>query len=425
MSRLIPSRSRFRIGASIQAAAFVLLVSSGGVARGQDGLGLGTGTASCTLADTSTITLLNATLPIPPLPATGTLDISIDQGQARCDIIEFDPILISGIGFVCITPAEGCPAGTINCNGMGAACVGDCNQDGVVDVSEAVTASNIALELAAADACPAADVNQDGVQVDDLVASVGNLLNGCSGIDVNVVSNHIIGDCTGNDDCVAQCETYCADLGLEPIVGFGCEGFCDGGDFDGEPCVLDTDCTNGSCNGADQVPFGNVCECQCADTAAPPPPAEGAISCSLGSNIVVETAAPCDGADVLITVGTRCIPLTTERAEAVLLRANGYICWGTDEPCGTDEDCPEGQECKDTPRGRVCGGSAADCTSSPCPDGQTCGTARIGPVNDTGAPADCSAAAEGSFSGTSLRGYVNFFGSTIGDLVTKNSIDCQ
>lgn len=422
MSRLLHSSSRFRAGASIQAFAFVLLVSSAGVAQARDGLGLGTGTVACQLADTSTLTLLNQTLPIPPLETSGTLDIAVDgQGAVSCNIIEFNPISLVGIGFVCISAPEIAP------------CIGDCNNDGMVDVGELVTSTNVALGLQDPGVCPLLDPSGDGVAIDDVVGAVGSAIEGCPGnpcpdgivncpnlggsatpIGVDLISDRVIGECTSNEDCQNQCAAYCDELGKVPTdSGFGCEGFCDGGERDGEACVCDAagsgagscatnpdlpDCPGGSCNGADGVAFGNVCECQCVDTSVGDPPAEGAFSCSLGSSIIVERAAPCGDGDILITVGTRCIPLTTASAETVLLSANGLICSGSQAICSTDEDCPEGE---------------------------TCGTGMIGPDMATGNPGTCEGIASGSFSGVGLRGYVNFFGSTIGDLVTKNSVDCQ
>ena len=140
MIRLLHSSSGIRVGASISAMALVSLVASADVARGQ-GVGLGTGSAACELANTSTITLLNATLQIPPLEVAGSLDISVDNGAVTCNIIEFDPINIAGVGFICITPPEdSCPSGILACPSDGGAglpvCMGDCDDSGSVDVSE-------------------------------------------------------------------------------------------------------------------------------------------------------------------------------------------------------------------------------------------------------------------------------------------------
>lgn len=59
-------------------------------------------------------------------------------------------------------------------------CRGDCNGDGVVIVSELITAVKIALEKKTIEHCTAADSNEDGsVGVDEIVGAVGNALTGC------------------------------------------------------------------------------------------------------------------------------------------------------------------------------------------------------------------------------------------------------
>ena len=63
---------------------------------------------------------------------------------------------------------------------VGAACTGDCDNDGTVTVSELITGVNIALGTMLASACEAFDSNSDGlVTVNELVAGVGNALCGC------------------------------------------------------------------------------------------------------------------------------------------------------------------------------------------------------------------------------------------------------
>jgi hypothetical protein len=70
-----------------------------------------------------------------------------------------------------------------------AICIGDCNSDGEVTVSELVTAVNVALESSPIDACAAADTSGDGtVTVDEVVAAVSNALNGCPPMDTPMPS---------------------------------------------------------------------------------------------------------------------------------------------------------------------------------------------------------------------------------------------
>lgn len=60
------------------------------------------------------------------------------------------------------------------------ACVGDCNEDGVVTIDELVLCADIALRAQSVELCPLADLNEDErVNVDELVQAVDSTLNGC------------------------------------------------------------------------------------------------------------------------------------------------------------------------------------------------------------------------------------------------------
>ncbi len=48
----------------------------------------------------------------------------------------------------------------------------------------------------------------------------------------------------------------------------------------------------------------------------------GDIKCQLPTAINVEALAPCDGTDIIIAVGTVCIPLSTQSSDNALLTAN-------------------------------------------------------------------------------------------------------
>ena len=59
-------------------------------------------------------------------------------------------------------------------------CVGDCDGNGTVIISELITGVNIALDRANVAVCRAFDTTSDGrVTIDELVAAVGNALGGC------------------------------------------------------------------------------------------------------------------------------------------------------------------------------------------------------------------------------------------------------
>jgi hypothetical protein len=76
------------------------------------------------------------------------------------------------------TPTVATP--TTTPTSVAAACVGDCNGDGVVTVAEIITGVNIALGSFAIDRCQAIDANgNSAVSINELIAAVNNLLRGC------------------------------------------------------------------------------------------------------------------------------------------------------------------------------------------------------------------------------------------------------
>jgi hypothetical protein len=59
-------------------------------------------------------------------------------------------------------------------------CVGDCDENGIADVYEAILSIRIALEKESLETCEAIDANHDGfATADELVMAVGNLIDGC------------------------------------------------------------------------------------------------------------------------------------------------------------------------------------------------------------------------------------------------------
>lgn len=270
----------------------------------------------------SSILIQTQALPLPPFNPVGAVDIdcgTVDpitgKAPCTCELQDLVPIEIVGIGFVCFTQ------GSAGCD------VGEIDCDG------------------------------------------GNAL------DVTMDSDHNIGACTGNPDCAGQCAAYCAP---DSVFNSGCEGFCDGGVRNGLPCAADSECPGGSCPGKDGLPHGNICGCDClAIGGAPSGP--GAMQCNLDVNIDVETAGPCGDGDVLIAVGERCIPLTTEALSSQLHNANAT-------------------PFKDFP---------------------------VPPEIDSGARIDCDDLASSATTGLRLVGTVNFFDSTIGDLNTMEAFTCQ
>ena len=59
-------------------------------------------------------------------------------------------------------------------------CVGDCDHDGKVTVTEIIKGVNIALGSLTLDRCPEFDANHNGgVTINEIITAVNNALNGC------------------------------------------------------------------------------------------------------------------------------------------------------------------------------------------------------------------------------------------------------
>ncbi len=188
--------------------------------------------------------------------ACGTPDAASGTAPCTCGLAALSPVEVPGRGWACASPVDGCPAGTIDCDGG-------------------------------------------------------------TSLDLAISADHDVGTCTGNASCAAQCATSCAASGAD-VWDSGCEGFCEGGASDGGACAGDAQCPGGRCNGVAGGGHGNVCQCQRIElTSGGSGP--GGLRCNLGLRLRVEAALPCDGADVLLDLGDRCLPLTTESAQASLV----------------------------------------------------------------------------------------------------------
>lgn len=189
----------------------------------------------------------------------GAIDPASGRGVCTCRVVELDPVEVTGIGWACLRPAAGCPAGTIDCDG-GAA------------------------------------------------------------LDLMTTAHHTLGACDGNASCAAACASACAAAGAEMLTS-GCEGFCAGGANDGAACAGDLLCPHGICTGPDFGPHGNVCQCQCLARGGAPAPGAG-LACNLGVDVAVESALPCGDGDVVLEIGPRCVAFTTGATDTVIRDAD-------------------------------------------------------------------------------------------------------
>jgi hypothetical protein len=207
----------------------------------------------------------------------GRIDIECGSADAdgsaacRCELGDLTPVEVPSVGWTCIDAVPGCASGETSCTGA-------------------------------------------------------------TSLDFTIRADHDVGTCSGNGDCAAQCAATCSATG-DALFDSGCEGFCEGGASDGAACTGDAQCPGGRCNGVAGGAHGNACQCQCLDTTGEPS-SPGGLRCQLGARIRVEAALPCDGADVLLDLGDRCIPVTTETARATLVDQDHVP--GRMLPAGTD-----------------------------------------------------------------------------------------
>ncbi len=214
------------------------------------------GTHTCTLASSSRLSIVNSAFPLDLVPS-GAVTISCgdtDAGLAapcRCDLASFGAVVVPSIGDLCISPAAGCPAGSIDCDG--------------------------------------------GAPRDREMAA-----------------DHNIGTCASNAACGAQCDAHCAGLGTGfTAQTHGCEGYCQGGANDEMACTEDSDCPGADCVG-NAAFHGNICNCVCTGGGLGGPSGAGEFDCSLGLQIHVELPSDGDCLDASVqSLPPRCIGMTT------------------------------------------------------------------------------------------------------------------
>jgi hypothetical protein len=178
------------------------------------------------------------------------------RAACRCGLAEVTPVEVPSVGWTCIDAVPGCASGETSCEGG-------------------------------------------------------------TSLDFTLRADHDIGPCSGNAECAARCETACTATGAA-VFDSGCEGFCEGGASDTAACASDAQCPGGRCNGVPGGAHGNGCQCQCLDTTGEPS-TPGGLRCQVGARIRIETALPCDGTDVVLDLGDRCFPFTSETAQATLV----------------------------------------------------------------------------------------------------------
>ncbi len=278
--------------------------------------------AVCNLSDESSLQISTGLLVIPLEPSgVVNVDCTPEMGgnlSCSCGVDSFEPVVIPGLGDVCVDSFSPCESRTATCGG------GD-------------------------------------------------------GVDVVLDADHNIGECTSTANCEEVCDARCDSLGEGYFrQSSTCEDFCLGGTADGEECINDVDCPDGSCGGPDFGTDGHICECVCAQPGGGSGDA-GALSCGIGLSLTVEldNNQVCGDVPPSITLQPLCGELTTGTAV----------------------------------------GSLTDVANM---SGIT-----IGPNTLEGVTTSCDAISDGNASGMKLVGHLAFFGSAVGDLLVDNDFTCE
>jgi hypothetical protein len=151
----------------------------------------------------------------------------------------------------------------------------------------------------------------------------------------------------------------------------------------GQACVNHIDCTgfddcpDGSCPGKNNE-TDTDCQCQCIDYAAGAASAAGDMACQLPTDIKVVASLPCTN-PALVDLPPICAPVTTQDS--------------TGETLNSNENVPNPQA--------------------------------LGPHTLTGAEESCTNFDASVTTGMSMVSNLGFFDSTVGDLRSHLTIDCQ
>lgn len=225
--------------------------------------------------------------------------------------------------------------------------------------------------------------------------------NGGRALDLDLKGDHNIGTCNSQAACATACNTHCTGFGASYArQDSSCEGFCAGGPNLNGVCTADANCPQSNCpgkeplNGVPQLHAG-VCNCTCIGaglgTAAP----AGSMSCKLGLAITVERDNDqiCGNVPPSITLAPVCGTISTTHAEGRSLDANN----------GGDRD-----------RLPPCGGR----NQPPCRDDSPI-------LEKNGVLKTCQQFNTGSLTGLHLVGYLQFYDSSLGDILTEEEFICQ
>ncbi len=365
-----------------------------------------------------------------------------------------------------------------------AQCVGDCDGDGTVSVSELIRGVNINLGNQDVSVCPAMDDNSDGsVAVNELIKAVNNNLNGCNFVTPTPTATAEPTATPVVHEAVCSLDEDASELNLivsigklllfpEADIGVRCEDFgtgdlsctCDVQTFDavnipglGDVCiapfagcparVADCDGDNGidatvladrnigACTGTSDC--SDSCDAYCGDLGPGYSSQSSACEdfCTGGSNdggmCTLDSDCPdgsCGGPDGGVE-GEICNCVCAEPATGSGTTGGISCALGVAITVELDED-------------GVCGNVTPSIFLSPLCGELTSGTAsglmenafnipgmtlpgEGGPSELTGVAGSCDDVRSGSVSGVTMVGHLGFFGSSVGDILAEIVFPCK
>ncbi len=221
--------------------------------------------------------------------------------------------------------------------------------------------------------------------------------NGGLALGLRLLGDHKLGTaCSNQAGCATACDTYCAsgitEEGYPAMqrLDSTCEGFCAGGPNLNQVCVQDADCPQSNCPGKEPVqngPHAGVCNCTCVARGQGTAAASGAMTCNLGLQITVERDNDqiCGNVAPGITLAPVCGPITNGTADGLTLRANNLTTATARLPPGRNSN----------------------------------------PLTKTGVPRTCQQFNTGSLTGLHFVGYLQFYDSSLGDILAEEEFICQ
>ncbi len=217
--------------------------------------------------------------------------------------------------------------------------------------------------------------------------------------DIEFRGDHNIGTCDSQGSCATSCEAFCPTLGAAFVqANSSCEGVCQGGSNADGVCTMDVECPGTNCPGKEPLPGGEggphagVCNCNCIARDVGPIAPAGTMTCQLGLAITVERDVNliCGDSIPSIVLSPLCSSLTTGKADAFTVKANNGTKANDRLPLKSN--------------GRKCSNCSREIE---------------------GAPTALDRFTSGDLAGLTLVGYLQFWDSSLGDILAEQEFVCR